>query len=173
MGRSRGRYKGKFRRGSLAERLNFFRNNFAVGRTVASQRRRTRMSSSAVASSAVDFLSASSSPEEAGQEVDEQLSSESEVDGESGESVIAGRRIVDISLLVERCRRGCCSCKTVLNLVDIVSEQRSGLASIFRVKCSSCRTENLVQTSKSVVSKNGKRRVFSVNTKAALVQERR
>ena len=70
--------------------------------------------------------------------------------------------------MLESCRRGCSKCKALLNIVNTVAEEPAGLASILQVKCGSCQTMNKVQTSKTVPSKNGKRRVFSVNTKAAL-----
>lgn len=98
----------------------------------------------------------------------EDLSDNTEGTEAAGDFAVCGRRVVDVRLVAERLDRGCYGCEENLHLIDIVQESKSGLASIFNVKCRSCGVMNSVQTSKTVPSKNGKRRTFSINTKAAL-----
>ena len=81
---------------------------------------------------------------------------------------VCGRRIIDVKLVAERLGRGCYGCGEKLHLCDILLENRSGLASTFSIICKSCGVVNSVQTSKTVPGRNGKRRTFSINTKAAL-----
>lgn len=90
-------------------------------------------------------------------------------DGESAvEPVLEGRRIVELQLIIDRLRAGCCGCKARLCLCDLVRENRFGLASILVVRCASCGLENMVQTSKTHPGSKGKRRSYDVNSKAAL-----
>ena len=91
-----------------------------------------------------------------------------EVTEEKSTFVVAGRRIIDIELVANCLARGCSTCKSELRLLDIVSENRQGLASIFSIKCQSCGILNAVQTSKTVAGMTGKRRTFSINAKAAV-----
>ena len=83
-------------------------------------------------------------------------------------AVVCGRRIIDVELVLDRCCHGCCDCAAFLNIVNTIDEDLNGFASIFHVKCQSCETVNFVQTAKTVVSRNGKRRVYNVNVKATL-----
>ena len=91
-------------------------------------------------------------------------------DGRTTDALV-GRRIVELGLLAERLERGCYACSKALRLINVVKEERFGLASVLHVKCSSggCGAISMVQTSKTHRSSgSGTRRVYDVNTKAAL-----
>ena len=61
---------------------------------------------------------------------------------------LAGARIIDISHTIQQLKDGCCVCKKELNLTNISSERRAGIASVFCVECSSCGAYNNMATSK-------------------------
>lgn len=62
----------------------------------------------------------------------------------SNENICERKRLVDLVELGKNliCRK----CNGTLSLLDILEEKRTGLLSIFKIRCSSCKTENSVPT---------------------------
>ena len=73
-----------------------------------------------------------------------EASSNLEVDNQSSSKYvnIEGRRIVRIKTLAEQLV--CLQCQSVLSLLNILSEKKSGLASIFHVQLRNCKFVNRV-----------------------------
>ena len=79
----------------------------------------------------------------------------------------AERRIVELGVLASGLA-ACTICQKSLELRNIVSERRYGLASLLRVRCE-CGTDNKISTGKTHRSSNSRRGtpIFDVNTKVA------
>lgn len=55
-----------------------------------------------------------------------------------------GRRIINVDVLVDNLY--CCNCKEKLHLENIEDETRSGLLTIYKIKCEKCEIINSVPT---------------------------
>ena len=92
------------------------------------------------------------------------------------QTVVEGRRVVDISFLCEQLSEGCAFCKHILRhgLPMVRREVRYGLASSFDIQCEAagCQALNKVFTSKQHRgSATRGPKVFDVNTKLGLGKE--
>ncbi|XP_071639085.1 uncharacterized protein [Temnothorax longispinosus] len=86
-------------------------------------------------------------------------------DVEQQTNVIDGRRIVDLNILGQQL--WCCSCTEALSLQYIESEIRSGLGSLFLVRCHKCLVVNKVCTgTQQYTDKHSPR--FDINSEATL-----
>ena len=75
---------------------------------------------------------------------------------------------MELRLVAERLSIGCFACKKPLQLSHCLKETKVGLATVLDVQCEACGVISKVQTSKTHPGKQGKRRVYDVNTKAAI-----
>ena len=81
--------------------------------------------------------------------------------------IFEGRRLVELRYLADQLQCGLCN--RFLFLQDVVSEERRGLASIIRIKCSDPCCPFVTQCYTGKRQKSGKRSfVFDVNKKAIL-----
>ena len=80
-----------------------------------------------------------------------------------------GRRVVDVSLLMNKLSSGCVRCNTPLDGRRVVKERVYGMASLLSIDCVKCGKVNTVTTGKQH-SEFGQRGIgpFDVNKKAAL-----
>ena len=90
------------------------------------------------------------------------------------QTVVEGRRVVDISFLCEQLSEGCAFYKHILRLPMVRREVRYGLASSFDIQCEAagCQALNKVFTSsqhRGSATRGPK--VFDVNTKLGLGKE--
>ena len=79
------------------------------------------------------------------------------------QAVVTGRRVVDVAFLASQLFCSCCN--SPIQLCDITSETRRGLASVFSVACNSCQFVSMVSTSRR---HRGPKGPYDVNTKLAL-----
>ena len=92
--------------------------------------------------------------------VEEQSQSQSCFESKVGEGFRF--RLIDLRFLIEQLRRGCCTCKSNISLLDIQRETKRGLASIPYIKCALCNSESKLYTF------NGERKnIFDINTRCA------
>ena len=85
-------------------------------------------------------------------------------------SSIEGRRIVDIEYMAAQMI--CEKCSGRLHLMDIVQEQRYGLASLFTVVCPHpCSHPNKVATSRRKEEEGDRSRPFVVNCKSVIGEQ--
>lgn len=76
-----------------------------------------------------------------------------------------GYRLVSPSYLGDQMI--CGSCKEYLSFKDVLSEKRSGLASLFTIRCAKCLFENNVSTAKTMKTEDG-HVVYEPNMRAAV-----
>jgi len=76
---------------------------------------------------------------------------------------------VHLDKLASQLEEGCVHCGQELRLFDIVSETRQGLGSILRIRCRECtKNTNVATDSRHGVDSESTKKVWDVNTKAAL-----
>ena len=85
-------------------------------------------------------------------------------------SHLEGRRVVDLPFVISLLEKGCTVCQHKLHLSYYVGEEKSGLASVLKTKCSTCGMLTKIGTSDTHTPAGGSdrgRRPYDVNTKAA------
>ena len=76
------------------------------------------------------------------------LQLESKGKTEQSRTVEVGRRVVDLSLFLEKLKEGCHSCGSPLDGTVIHQERIYGLASLLSIPCPKCRKMNKIPTGK-------------------------